>query len=86
MCITPTTSVLDRLLKRDFRSGSKISLQEPAEHGGCEGDMHVLSAPKLSPDTLLCVGYDGGDRYGAADIGALQFLIQPTAKSATASP
>ena len=44
--------------------GSKISPQEPAEHGGCGGDTHVLSAPKLSPDTLLCVGYDAGDRYG----------------------
>ena len=39
-------------------------LQEPAEHEGCEGDRRVLSAPKLSPDTLLCVGYHGGGRYG----------------------
>ena len=64
MRITFTTSVLSWLLKRDFGSGSKISLQEPAEHGGCKGDTHVLSAPKLSPDTLLCIGDDGGRRYG----------------------
>ena len=64
MGITPTTSTLSWLLKRDFGSGSKISLPEPAGHGGSGGDTHVLSAPKLSPDTLLCVGYDGGRRYG----------------------
>ena len=51
------------LLKK-FGSGSEISLQEPAEGRGCGGDTHVLFAPKLSPNTLLCVWYDGGDRYG----------------------
>ena len=63
MPITPTTSTLSWLLKRDFGSGSKISLQEPAEGRGCGGDRHVLFAPKVSPNSLLCVGYDGGGRY-----------------------
>ena len=63
MPITSTTPVPSWLLKRDFGSGSKISLQEPAGHGGCGGDRHVLFAPKLSPNTLLCVGYHGGGRY-----------------------